>query len=135
MNESPLSAQVSVSADPSPPIATLLHSLLPQADARYAPEEWRAAQDFPNLTVEAARGPAQIHAVLGDPNEVGLLLHLAKCEYECDPVSARWCFERVLALDPSNPIALAALQILPANHSDSPVASGWSTSGVCESRG
>ena len=54
----------------------------------------------------------------GNPDGLSLLLHLGKCQYELrDIASARWCFERVIALEPSNPIASEALQILAASAS------------------
>ena len=50
-----------------------------------------------------------------NPDGVILLLHLGKCHYELrDLASARWCYERVIALGPSNAIASDALQILAA---------------------
>ena len=50
------------------------------------------------------------------PNEVNLLLHLGKCLYELrDLASARWCFERVIATEPTNMNATEALQILATN--------------------
>jgi tetratricopeptide (TPR) repeat protein len=53
-----------------------------------------------------------------NPDGVNLLLHLGKCLYELrDLASARWCFERVIALEPSNAIASEALQILAASAS------------------
>jgi len=55
-------------------------------------------------------------ALESNPNEVSLLMHLGKCQNERDPALARWCFERVLALEPSNLIAAEALQILAAHH-------------------
>ncbi len=49
------------------------------------------------------------------PDGVTLLLHLGKCHYELrDPAFPRWCYERVIALEPANAIALEALQILTA---------------------
>jgi tetratricopeptide (TPR) repeat protein len=44
---------------------------------------------------------------------VDLLLHLGKCLYELrDLASARWCFERVIAIEPTNSLAAEALQVL-----------------------
>jgi len=46
---------------------------------------------------------------------VNLLLHLGKCQYELGEMAlARWCYERIIAAEPSNAIALEALQILAA---------------------
>jgi tetratricopeptide (TPR) repeat protein len=61
----------------------------------------------------------QYCAVLeSDPNRVGLLLNLGKCLGELrDQATAAWCFERVLALEPTNAIASQALQSLGINHS------------------
>jgi len=51
-----------------------------------------------------------------NPDGVNLLLHLGKCQYELrDLASARWCFERVIAVEPTNEIASEALKILAAN--------------------
>ncbi|HZR19383.1 MAG TPA: polysaccharide pyruvyl transferase family protein [Verrucomicrobiae bacterium] len=45
--------------------------------------------------------------------ETDLLLQLGKCLYELgDSISARWCYDRVLALDPANEIARQALACL-----------------------
>ena len=50
-------------------------------------------------------------AVGSNPNDVNLLLHLGKCLYELrDLASARWCFERVIAAEPTNVTAAEALQ-------------------------
>lgn len=54
-------------------------------------------------------------ALEGNQDGVSLLLHLGKCQRELhDLASARWCFERVLSLDPTNEIASDALQGLAA---------------------
>jgi tetratricopeptide (TPR) repeat protein len=50
-----------------------------------------------------------------NPGGVILLLHLGKCHYELgDRAFARWCYERVMTLEPANEIASDALQILTA---------------------
>lgn len=71
----------------------------------------------------------QYCALLGsNPDGVNILLHLGKCLYELrDLASARWCFERVIALEPSNEIASEALQILAANRNGVPAPSASST--------
>ena len=62
-------------------------------------------------------------ALESNPNLVSLLLPLGKCLYELrDLASTRWCFERVIALEPSNAIAAEALQILTANPAGVPTA-------------
>lgn len=51
-----------------------------------------------------------------NPDGVNLLLQLGKCLHELrDLASARWCFERVIALEPANASASEAQQILAAN--------------------
>jgi MoaA/NifB/PqqE/SkfB family radical SAM enzyme/Flp pilus assembly protein TadD len=48
-----------------------------------------------------------------NPDGVNLLSLLGKCHYELrDLGSARWCFDRVLALEPTNAIAAEAMQIV-----------------------
>ena len=58
-------------------------------------------------------------AALGSySNEVTLLLHLGKCLFELrDLASARWCFERVIQVEPTNEIGAEALKILTADPS------------------
>ncbi len=52
-------------------------------------------------------------ALESNSNSIPLLSALGKCEYELhDGMSARWCFERVLAVDPANAIAVEALELL-----------------------
>lgn len=67
-------------------------------------------------------------AVGSNPNNVNLLLHLGKCLYELrDLASARWCFERVTFLEPTNELAAEALKILTAKPGSVPGPSASST--------
>jgi GT2 family glycosyltransferase/tetratricopeptide (TPR) repeat protein len=87
-----------------------------------------------NLDFDCADAVQKCCAALeSSPDEVNLLLHLGKCQIERDLAGARWCFERVLALDPSHPIAVEALQNLDARLISfaSPVFFGVSASLTC----
>jgi tetratricopeptide (TPR) repeat protein len=91
-----------------------------QQALKLCPNNPTARQMLGDLDFEAKRyadAAQQYCALLGsNPDGVSLLLHLGKCLYELrDLASARWCFERVIALEPSNAIAAEALQILTAN--------------------
>ena len=81
-----------------------------------------ARQMLGDLDFAAKRyaGAAQHYFALleSDPDGVNLLLRLGKSQYELrELASARWCFDRVIALEPSNEIALEALHILAASAS------------------
>ena len=72
----------------------------------------------------AVAGRKYSAALASSPNDVNLLLHLGKCQNELGHlVSARWCFERVLSLEPYNAIASEALQNRDARHRGLPAAS------------
>ena len=82
-----------------------------------------------DFTAKRYADAAQQYCALmeGNPDGVNLLLHLGKCQYELrDLASARWCFERVIVLEPTNAIAAEALQILATSTSSAPCLSALS---------
>ena len=84
------------------------------------PDHLTARQLLGGFDFAAKRYPAAAQhycaAVGSHPNDVTLLLHLGKCLFELrDLASARWCFERVTALEPGNVIAAEALRMLSTN--------------------
>jgi tetratricopeptide (TPR) repeat protein len=99
-----------------------------QQSLKLRPNNPTARQMLGDLDFEATRyadAAQQYCAALGsNPDGLSLLLPLGKCLYELrDLASARWCFERVIALEPLNVIASEALQILAANPSGATTAS------------
>lgn len=95
------------------------------------PGSLAARQMLGQLDFDARRysDAAQHYCALleSNPDEVGVLLQLGFCLHEMrDLVSARWCFGRVIALDPANARAAEALEILAAKNGTAPVLNGFS---------
>ena len=131
-----LSAEVRQSPD-NPDLhiqLAMVHLELKQVDAAKAdlqrslslrPNNPTARQMLGDLDFAAKRyaDAAQQYCALleSNPDGVNLLLHLGKCLYELrDLASARWCFDRVIALEPTNAIASEAVQILAGSGSSTP---------------
>jgi len=110
----------------------MVHRQLKQADEAKAalqrslslrPNNSTARRMLGDLDFAAKRyaDAAQHYCALleSNPDGVNLLLHLGKCEYELrDLDSARWCFKRVIVLEPTNAIAAEALELIAANPQD-----------------
>ena len=98
VDEAQVALQRSLSVRPNNPTARQMLGDLDFAAKRYAD----AAQQYCAL-------------LESNPDGITLLLHLGKCLYELgDLTSARWCFARVFALEPTNAHASEGLQILGA---------------------
>lgn len=107
-----------------------------QQSLKLRPNNPTARQMLGDLDFQAQRYAAAAQqycaALESNPNGVSLLLPLGKCLYELrDLASARWCFERVIKLEPTNEIAAEALKILTANPGSAQTANEQTT--VCAS--